>query len=533
MHIWIIVALSWITLLSSRLNVVHEVSGAASAEVMAQDLSRTVAESRTTSWPSVSPPESLLYDYTSFGDPGVTSRIVATDKPSPAWITREQAREDIRFLFEMLKYGYALYQLFGGDETFDGARTDLLDEVASMGSESRIRVSALRDRILHHLAFIQDGHAKFAGTPLYQRQYWFRNDRYEFARDAEGFYVLRQPLTSLGDALNTLAGRVSLVAVDGRAPEELLSLSLDERGRLIYILSVLSARPETRIRTELTLTVSGQTFGRSAVLTRQSGTWWTETMRDLRFPASTAYAMSVVRGVPIVINRSGVPSSPEAVAALRRMVDEASRCAEYPVAILDLRNHEGGQAEYGRAWTEEFMGRAFACDTRWAELHTPTSLRLHRCFVEDYLAAHETQLREVLAYLDATIEDLEMHRRTAANAWVLAGEMDDEPEALPNDTTLFVLIDAETGSAGEEFVNALRQFENVILVGENTEGLTVSGSPAWGRLPNSRLPFVLAIGITLKDIEAGREGIGIPPDLWVDPAHALERVLAYIEATDP
>ena len=101
---------------------------------------------------------------------------------------------------------------------------------------------------------------------------------------------------------------------------------------------------------------------------------------------------------------------------------------------------------------------------------------------------------------------------------------------MPNDTVLFVLMDAETGSAGEEFVEILQLFENVILAGENTEGLTVSGSPGWGILPHSGLPFTITIGMSVEDVLAGREGIGALPDIWVDPRLALDRVLKFIQS---
>jgi C-terminal processing protease CtpA/Prc len=197
--------------------------------------------------------------------------------------------------------------------------------------------------------------------------------------------------------------------------------------------------------------------------------------------------------------------------------------------VLDIRHHEGGQLEYPTRWTQAFMGTEFSHDDRYATLETRTSFRLYKIFAESYNAGNPARLAEAKRYFDEKISSLDAHE-SPESAWVIRGSADTQPGLLPSPTTLFVLMDSRTGSAGEGFVYLLRQFENVVFVGENTKGLMVSASPAWGTLPHSRLPFVLTVDISLKDAREGLEGIGYKPDIWVDPGRALDRVVRYIDS---
>ncbi|HSG42866.1 MAG TPA: S41 family peptidase, partial [Anaerolineales bacterium] len=113
------------------------------------------------------------------------------------------------------------------------------------------------------------------------------------------------------------------------------------------------------------------------------------------------------------------------------------------------------------------------------------------------------------------------------DVWSTDHLIDDQPDLLPNDTYLFVLIDRNTASAGEDFIQFLRQLDNVVFVGENTRGMNISGEPVWGTLPNSGLSFQLPVDMTLSG--GWVEGAGYAPDIWVDPGKALDRVLRFLE----
>jgi len=99
---------------------------------------------------------------------------------------------------------------------------------------------------------------------------------------------------------------------------------------------------------------------------------------------------------------------------------------------------------------------------------------------------------------------------------------------MVNDTVLVVLIDQYIGSAGERFVAALRDMENVVIMGYPTAGVCTTGSPVIIALPNSGLPVTLPTSVIMEpDLEL-REGIGFAPDFWVEPSRAVETAVQFL-----
>jgi len=473
--------------------------------------------------------EDLLYPYTHFADDETITQIAYSDDNPRRTVSLAEAREDVVFLFEMFKYGYCMYEAFGGDGRFGEEQEAILDELEGSLTGTSVRVADLKALILRHLRFIQDGHAAFAGTPLYQRQRWFRNNRYEFRKDDVGYYVVKKPL-SLRALFAGGTERIRLTSVDGEPPDEYLALSLSAGGELVYILSRLSSQQSSRLPVHTVFEMDGWTAERTTTLHRQSGSPLQEALRNILFDAGVTYDLRFEGDISVVVNRSTIPAPASAVEELEQFIAGAATISEAPVAILDLRNHGGGQAEYPLEWTKAFTGHDFVRDRLWIELQTRVSLRLHQYFARWYYTGNPERAAIAETYFDEMITYVDTDPAAPENAWHISSKLNQEVELMPNDTVLFVLVDAETGSAGEEFVEILRLFENVILVGENTEGLTISGSPGWGILPHSGLPFTVTIGMSAEDVLAGREGIGALPDIWVDPRLALNRVLEFIQS---
>lgn len=100
-----------------------------------------------------------------------------------------------------------------------------------------------------------------------------------------------------------------------------------------------------------------------------------------------------------------------------------------------------------------------------------------------------------------------------------------QKEYLPNDTTIFVLIDKNVASSAEWFVEALDTLENVIFVGTNTSGCMLSKQSIRCRLPYSGIEVIYGDEISIGSI---REGTGFEPDVWVGGNDILERVVDFI-----
>jgi len=59
-------------------------------------------------------------------------------------------------------------------------------------------VGSLRDLVLAHIGFIQDGHSSFANVKLYRHSHWYHNDRCVFHRDVSGYYTTTHCTRLLG-----------------------------------------------------------------------------------------------------------------------------------------------------------------------------------------------------------------------------------------------------------------------------------------------------------------------------------------------
>ncbi|MPM95105.1 hypothetical protein SDC9_142256 [bioreactor metagenome] len=91
-------------------------------------------------------------------------------------------------------------------------------------------------------------------------------------------------------------------------------------------------------------------------------------------------------------------------------------------------------------------------------------------------------------------------------------------------------MDKYTGSSGEDFVCYLRTVDNVIFVGSNTRGGHICGNVCYHLyLPNSGLKIGFGTSLGFAETMENTDGIGIMPDLWVNPDDAMDAVMRLID----
>lgn len=66
------------------------------------------------------------------------------------------------------------------------------------------------------------------------------------------------------------------------------------------------------------------------------------------------------------------------------------------------------------------------------------------------------------------------------------------PEPIPNESIVVVLTDSWIASAAEIFLESLRQMDNVVIIGSNTYGASLTNRTT-AALPNSLLPLSFGI----------------------------------------
>ncbi|MBR6536979.1 MAG: hypothetical protein IKT67_07235 [Lachnospiraceae bacterium] len=165
-----------------------------------------------------------------------------------------------------------------------------------------------------------------------------------------------------------------------------------------------------------------------------------------------------------------------------------------PQLVVDLRGNSGGYDTYAYTWLKNYS------------FITPETKRMF---------AHK---RSNLHYIRYTEPDTD-----STGDWELAAIMN-EVRWL-KDKYLFVLVDNNTASAGEAFARLLSLGNHVVLVGCNTKGCSAFGNVASYYLPNSGIELYFGSSLAFHDTFENTEGIGIFPDLWVNPRDSLDAVV--------
>ena len=403
-----------------------------------------------------------------------------------AYITRAEAAWEIRFLFDLLKHAYAGYQYFGGDGVFLPLRDSMLEQLAQMPDP--LQVSSYLRSVLFPAFFgaVTDFHFVINGMGIARRQYWphICEDFTLRRRNGDNFVVEID-----GAAYNVIKTKAACgKPVDGILP------TLTREGEFAWAFGRFASVNDLGVE-EMSAVLENAATGERRVLPVSLP------RLPLYFPSSEPMFETRMEGdVMVVVNRTlrGAGSREQ---FFRLGLDLQNE----PALVLDLRGHRGGNAELARAWVDGFT-------RRWPR----HDIMLNRFSLESSIAA-------ILHGGTALPEEAVMP------AWVPRDFSQISFSVIPNDNLVIVLTDNRVGSAGDMFVGFLRQLENALFVGTNTQGALVTSRFPTITLPYSGIVIQFGTCLHLRPDLSQFEGRGFMPDLWVPPGESLERVLAFIE----
>ena len=170
-----------------------------------------------------------------------------------------------------------------------------------------------------------------------------------------------------------------------------------------------------------------------------------------------AYELDEVDGIPIIAIRSFTPT-PRNEPLLGRVLADAERLWEKEAFVIDLRGNGGGREQYVFSWLLRFILTYPTPQSVRVDLLTDVAIRLTlnaRLLQEgpgSSLAAYYTRMRG-------------LERSTARPGWSEIRQT--RAVRAVNDPFIAVLVDRNTASAGESFVQCLLQMDNVVLIGVN------------------------------------------------------------------
>jgi len=431
-------------------------------------------------------------------------------------LTHEQAREEIMFLFDLLRHGYDGYLYFGGDQVFLPIRDAMLESLAAMAEPLPVfsflyglLVPALRGVVAdNHFWIHRTRFGPPAHVPYMDGEFVLHRDEGDFVTEIDG--IMHRVIDVVG---------LPSPSVDGILP------TLTAEGELAWAFGLVRAASQwntMEIAVLLENIVTGESLSRTVNLQR------VDSPGLQHGPVITKHEME---GIAVLENRSLLNLSPKEDDIFLRSGYELR---DMPILVMDLRGHIGGNISFPRRWVgsytrqEPHFNSLFATSTL---LRSQVASELLHFFVPLQVSMLVDTAWEAFRAMDprfATIEELgsPMSERRPLMASV-PGTHPRVP--IPNKNLVIVLTDGNIASAGELFVGHLRQLENVMVVGTNTSGTFLTSDVGRTMLPHSGLSVMFGTRLNLRHDLSQFEGVGFMPDLWVPPGESLERVLRFIE----
>lgn len=401
-----------------------------------------------------------------------------------------EANEDIDFFFELLKKNYGPYIYFGGDDVFLASKEKIIEYIDSKKSLSK---EELYNVLIDNLSFIKDNHfiIKFEGKykRLCKNSYFYMLDNEYYYKDDRGFFIEDKKVKKYIVSIN-----------DDTQIDKYMNLSISDNGELVYkIGQLLSSNERDNLESyyivDVEYEINNETIMERKVL---------DVLNNL-FRSNEGFSFTMQDDIPIISLRSFILTGE----TKNKFLESAFECKKSNINILDLRGNIGGDGSLVVRWLENRFG--------FRPVGNSKKIGLNRFLVDGNIPnIKESDI--------CNLYNLEVKKD-----YFYSKDIDNK-ELYNNDSLIFVLMDKNQGSAGEMFVEYLKNYRNVILVGTNSSGTLQSSSYGINfRLPNSEIEFDMGQWLYLYDEYFFQEGVGFKPDIWVNGDEALNEVMKLIE----
>jgi len=415
----------------------------------------------------------------------------------PEWITYDETDVELDFLLQYMRYSFALYAYRGGDDVFIPLFDTIKEEILASGSDNRIRTDTYIDILRTNiLPAVGDIHT-YIGSMNYdemfpeKRYYSYTNDLYFFEKDTNGFFCNMDNVT------------YRLQSNNGQLPEQYLKPGILENGTIAYILWLYTNDTDSDIIScPLSLRdESGQIVEKDMPLAK---------VLDHLSDKETIYSLTETEDY-FYLRNSSLMSIARNMDSLNQMVADAAKIRGEKPVIIDLRGHNGGNDYYALFWLLKFKNLS----------------KVQGLFIPMPGVSYDLKTQTI-----ETLWNGKIAGSVARPGLVSRYKNGGNPLHMQNDTPIFVIIDRGCGSSGEWFTSHLSRLDNIVIVGENTKGMTIGGNQCTVILPVSRYKATFSVGVSVNSDLRDLEGYGLSPDIYAPPGEALERVIAMIRNYD-
>ncbi|MCL2717701.1 MAG: S41 family peptidase [Lachnospiraceae bacterium] len=415
-------------------------------------------------------------------------------------LTREEAVHDAQLYFDMLRYAYAGYPYFGGDEVF----LPIFNEIMKVLSEQEEWPRRLFTDLLYNKlsAVIFDNHLYF-DTRVYAAEYNFFAWEIPFDKDDNRYYRRDTGLY--------------IKEITGYDLDEVFRLSMNEEGEFFYIPVFVEPKG---VDISLNITVIYENDDDEIInIRRHNPARWPLKGSELGYENNVPIITLRVMSDPFHDDWYGLGK--ENAACFLSFADDLRN---EDIIIIDIRSNRGGAGNLPAMWLYSLTG----------EIVPKNHIRIYtQVYSLDELSFEAEQKIEIRQQQS---DDLLNHHYYELvkpfNQWEPFGDnhfiaLDILDQIVASDKLIVLLIDRYVGSAGEVFADLIYNMENTLVIGQNTAGCLITGGFNNYNLPYSNLDFSISSIINIFDETFYREGIGIAPDVWV-VGDALKAALAML-----
>lgn len=436
------------------------------------------------------------------------SELDALTKPNYNSVTKTQAKQDVDTLFKLLRSSYAGYTYFGGDGQFIKAKENINKKIDEY-EKNKINCQNFAKLITDELPFIIDSHFSVEGNRTCDEAHtYYQTLKTEFHKDDSGYY------TSSDGKSYYLPGEY----------EKYIRVTIGESGELVYgLFAVETDDGAKQLPSQITLSNNSET-------TKLKTDW---TVSEVGGDQAQQAKFSVQDGVAIT-SLADMSLDEYNFNEINSFINNSQKCAEHDYTILDLRENDGGLAEFDALWVYGYTG----ClgDISWDLFKFNNSQLTESIIDENSPTAYNSALKQ----FDITKNNSKLYIDLTARRDKYQGNFTDSvvrsrglynigyAELTENDRTLFALQSEHNYSSGELFILMLRNVENTVTVGTNTNGCIHTGSVMNVKLPNSGATVGYSAAI-FSGPDRNFDAYGIEPDIYIGGEDAQEAVLRCIK----
>lgn len=384
-------------------------------------------------------------------------------------ISKDEALNDLNYLFNEIKFSYAGYQYFGGDNKFEETKNNIKLKLDQLGNE--IDTTQMVNILIKELDFIKDNKFVIDNTSVAPSRKYIFNDELNILKDDKGYYIEENNK------------KLYIQYLGNDAIEKNIKISIDKNGDIKYVIGKLSDDNEELMTINL---YDGMNYSKKPIKLKYKKP---EILNDSLCKLYKKDDISIIES-----RRLNIKSDKEKN-ELKDVINNVKTLDNEKYIIVDLRGNLGGIEPYPSTWVEAMTQGLLSSNMLWANLKTQTVSNLNKT---DFMGKQE---------------------------YDVAMDIGEEIKVKP---VVVVLMDDNVRESGEILVNSLKYLDNVIFAGTNTSGSMLTTNILKNCLPNSGVKFSYGSCMGFNTHFNNIDRDGFQPHIWINGEDDIDRLVKFL-----